>query len=180
MVQDYFKDDYYVKFRLTGQDKYLYWKILEREPFRYDTSYNNEFSSTAAGANTGDITFTYLEPADNELYYQIPAFKDGCEYELRIPVGNDRFGVAQYTKSGVLTNEDSPYFAPNPQWGFFTAIKTKFSVKATNVTPESLTPYVKFEGMKYRIEVVTDQKLIDDLVSGKEHSTKLDFGGFTK
>lgn len=180
MAQDYFKNRYYVKFQLTGSEKERYWKIKEREPIRYDTSQGSEFSSIASGASSGDIEIPNLEPAENELYYIIPSFKDGCEYRVRIPSGTDRFGIAKKTDSGILRNRDSPYFLPNPQWGFFVAIKTRFQVNATNNTPEAVTPQVYFEGMKYRVEEVTDEDTIKKLESGTIKSTEIQLGGFSR
>lgn len=179
-MQEYFKNGYYVKFRLSGSDNLRYWLVQEREGLKYDTDINGEFSVVAAGNSSGDITIDNLEPSENELYYIIPSFKDGCAYRFRIPSGNDRNGVAKDTTSGTLYNRDSPYFFPNPAWSFYVAIKTKFQINATNESNASLTPRVFFEGIKYRVIEVTDKEKLQELISGKIPSTSIQLGGFSK
>lgn len=180
MSQDYFKNTFFTKFRLTGTQKERYWQIEEREIFEFQTGDGSEFSAVAAGSESSDVEIANLEPSENELYYIIPGIKDGLDYYLRIPAGTDRMGVTKDTDSGFINNVKSPYFLPNAQYSFFMAIKTKFTMRAVNDTPAAVTPKVYFEGMKYKIVEVTDEETLKKLDKGEIRHTPIQLGGFTR
>lgn len=179
MYQEFFKDNYYIKFRITGQDKERYWQIQEREAFQFETGSHSEFASLAAGATSSDIFIEFLEPNENELYHIIPGIQDGMDYYLRLTLGHDTWGVARDTDIGFINHRRTPYFLPNAQYGFFVALKTRFSVRVVNNSGTAGTPKVWFEGQKYRIVEVTDNSLIEELNRTGRY-TKIQLGGFTR
>lgn len=184
---DYLENNEFVRYKVKGGQKDLrYFQILEREAFDYTTTTNSEFTAVATGANSGNIQVPNLEPDDDELYHILWGVQDGCTYFIRFE-GTDILGVSEDTDAGSINNTKSPFFHKNPHYGFYSGIKSNFSIRAVNATGASLTPRVDFEGMKYRIIEITkgdggedDDKLYERLISGEVPSQKIQLGGFTR
>lgn len=164
---DEIKKGFYVHIAVEGLDKDHY-QIGDVEPFLYETGTSDtaEFSATvASGAESGFKNIPVLEPDDSppRLFWVEWGVKDGCRYQIKIPTGTDRLGLDEDKDVGFLTNEKSPYFDPDPRFGFWIVANFYPAINAKNYTPNTLTPKVWFQGKKYDIIKVTDQEVITKL-----------------
>ena len=94
-----------------------------------------------------------------------------------MPSGTDRWGLPLVPDSGRMDNTKSPYFKPNPRYGFWLPFEQYPTFVAYNDTGETITPKLYFEIMKYEIEEIKDEDLLKDLEEGKIAYTQIEIGG---
>ena len=138
---------------------------VEALDFKTGDQVETLFESVASGGESSFVNISTLDPARDprHMFFIIPGFKDGCRYQIKIPNGSDRMGVDSTRDIARLDNIKSPYYEPNPHYGFYT-IKDIFpAIKAHNDTPVALTPEVVFVGEKYDLEDVTNPDLVNKL-----------------
>lgn len=164
------KEGYYVELVVTGNpDPVGFRKVGASEPFEYETGTSDtaEFSSVSAGAESSFQNIPNLEPDDTppHLYHVLWGVRDRCLYSIKIPTGTNRLGVDKDLDVGFITNEKSPYFAPNPDYAFwlienyYPAVNAK-NGDARNPAVGAITPKVYFKGTKYDITKVEDKKIL--------------------
>lgn len=168
------KAGYYVTF--IGDDRYLgkYYRVIAVEAFQYqtgNTSGTAEFSTVASGSTTGFKDIKAIQPGDTPLkfVYAEWGLKDGMEYQMKLQAGSIRLGPDNDLNVGIVTNEISPYYEPDPSFGMWLVDDWFPSIQAENVTPFTQTPQVWFKGLKFQIEEVTDQTKIQTIVQAQRY-----------
>jgi hypothetical protein len=153
---------------VPAEFKDVFLQILSQEPLDYQYTFS---SSVSSGATSGYENIEYLEPDETPLHLSavLWGIKDGCEYQIKIPTGTDRMGVDGSKSSARITNRDTPYFAPNPHYGFYLIHDLYPSIQANNVTPNSVTPILYFTGYKFGIARVTDDQILQRLRNFATH-----------
>ncbi len=166
MEEEELKEGWFIKI-LLPEYKDKFYQVEAKEPFNYETGRGDtaEFSAVNPGNESGYKNISILEPDDRpkRLFYVKWGVKDGCEYHLKVPTGVDRLGTDKDKDVGVITNEKSPYYEMNPHYAFWLVSDYYPAINAKNVTSETLTPKVWFEGIKYDITEVTDSDTIEKL-----------------
>lgn len=165
-MDDPLKEDYYISIQLPEYGG-RFFRVVAKEPFTYETgtSTTAEFSSVAAGSESGYKNIDVLEPDERprKLFYVKWGVADSCQYYLKVPTGTDRLGTDEDKDVGFITVEKSPYFDMNPAYAFWLVHDYYPAINAKNVTADTVTPKVWFEGMKYELEEVTDPDIIEKL-----------------
>lgn len=160
------REGFYVRV-LTPALEFTFFRIGKSEPFTYETntSDTDEFSSVASGSESGYKNIDVLEPDDSpiHLFWTLWGVKGGCKYYIKIPTGTDRIGVDEDKDVGFLTNEKSPYYAPDPMYGFWLVSDYYPAINANNVTLFTLTPKIWFSGTKWDLEEVKDGGILEKL-----------------
>jgi hypothetical protein len=139
-----------------------YYRIVRREPFDYVTGEETPliFSSVASGAESGYKNIDTLEPDNDPLHlYQVTwGVEDYApvKYYMKIPTGQNRFGVDEDKEIGYIDAEKSPYYAPNELFGFWLIHDWYPSVNMVNGSAVTRTPKIWFKGMKYDIQKIAD------------------------
>lgn len=164
-----------------------YYRIIRREPFRYVTgtelnTTNLTFSAVAPGANSGFITIADLEPDNRpehlfQVLWGVEETGPDIKYYIKIPAGQNRWGVDQDKEVGYITAVESPYFDPNPLYQFWLIHDYMPSIQCNNQSAVTIIPKVYFRGMKYDIDQVTDTNILAQLNSGQRTYRKIVFGG---
>lgn len=176
------KKGYYVLIDYSGAPPDNYHEIIAAEALEFETGEEETaiFSDYAAGAESGYKNIELLEPDDvpPHLYYVLWGVKDTLmKYYMKLPTGTNRFGVDEDKDVGFITAERSPYFAPNPRYGFWLLHAWYPSVNVKNESPITRRPKIWFTGTKYDIKKVTDPELLEALKTGKVPSSKITLGG---
>ena len=160
-----------------------YYRIIRREPFDYETGEEDTaiFSTVASGSESGFKNVSALEP-DNKplhLYQALWGVKDmgDIKYYVKIPAGQNRFGVDTDKEIGFINADKSPFFDPNPLYQFYLINEWYPSINCKNNSPVTITPKVWFRGMKYDIEKITDAGTIRQLDAGQMAHRRIFFGG---
>lgn len=160
------REGFYVRV-LTPALENTFFKVGKTEPFYYETGTSDvaEFASVASGSESGFKNVDVLEPdeAPMHLFWVMWGVKDGCKYYIKIPTGTDRIGTDEDKDVGYVTNEKSPYYAPDPVYGFWLVSDYYPAVNAVNVTAFSLIPKVWFPGTKWDLEKVKEADIIAKL-----------------
>lgn len=160
------KEGYYVNV-LTPALKEKFFRVGKKEGFTYETGTSDtaEFAAVASGSESGFKNIDVLEPDDapRHLFYVEWGVKDGCKYELKIPTGTNRLGVDEDKDVGFVTNEKSPYYAPDNTYSFWLVNDYYPAINAINITPNSLTPKAWFKGKKWDLEEVKEPDIITKL-----------------
>lgn len=177
-MSEFLKEGYYV--RIDEGSIPVFYKVVAREPFQYDTGEEAtaHFSAVATAGESGWINITTLEPDDRpRRLYQVRlgvAYSDrnlGMSYFFKIPTGNNRFGVDVDKDIGFIDGLLSPFDAPTELFEFWLIHDYYPSINAKNNCSISLTPKVRFVGMKYDIPKV--QELIEQGVETVDTLAKL-------
>lgn len=175
------KHDWFVRFRKSGKGKETFYQVKFREISEFETTTDKgEFSEVANGANSGNIQIENLEPNDNQLFFCIPGIKDGCKYIIKLPSNIERWGVPKDTDIGRVDNQKSPYFKPNPRFGFWLPPEQYPAFVAYNDVGEAVTPKLYFEIIKYEIEKIVETDLLRRLEEGSVAYTQLEIGGINR
>lgn len=138
-----------------------FYKIVRREPFQYITGEESPtiFSTVASGSESGFLNIDTLEPDNDPLHlYQVfwgVEHTDRVRYYLKIPTGQNRFGVDEDKEIGFLNAEESPYYNPNSLFQFWLIHDWIPSINCVNNSPMTITPKIWFKGMKYDIEKIS-------------------------
>jgi len=144
-----------------------FFRVGKREPFTYETGKSDtaEFTSVESGEESGFKNIDVLEPdvSPRHLFWVEWGVKDGGRYYLKIPTGTDRLGTDEDKDVGFITNEKSPYYAPDPRYGFWLVSDFYPAINMVNDTPVALTPRVWFTGIKWDLEEVTDPDVLQKL-----------------
>jgi hypothetical protein len=160
------REGYYVRV-LTPALEGRFFRVGKSEPFTYETGTSDvaEFTEVESGSESGFKNIDVLEPDDSprHLFWVEWGVKDGAKYYIKIPTGTDRLGTDEDKDVGFVTNEKSPYYAPDPRYGFWLVHDYYPAVNAVNVTPFSLTPKVWFEGVKWDLEDVVEPDVLEKL-----------------
>lgn len=140
-----------------------YYRIVRREPFQYVTGAESPviFTSVLPGAQSGDITIPALEPDNDPLHlfqilWGVDSTSERVKYYVKIPTGQNRFGIDQNKSIGYVTAIESPYFDPNPLFQFWLVHDWIPSINCVNNSPVAVTPKIYFRGMKYDIEKIAN------------------------
>ena len=139
------------------QWKDKFFKIENIEGFEYqtgNTSGTAEFSTVASGGLSGFKQIEVLDPDKNKAVYTSMGFKDGCLYEFKVKAGTIRFGPDGDKNAARLSAQKSPWWDPDPTFGFWMVENYFPAVQARNVTPFTITPSVYFKGFKYDLKPV--------------------------
>jgi len=160
MTEDYLRIGDVVR---IGEPLSKFYQIPAREPFDYETGEEDStvFSAVASGADSGFKNIELLEPDNSPLHLLqvLMGFRDtgNIKYYVKIPTGQNRFGVDNDKEVGFLNAEKSPYYAPNPLFQFYLISEWYPSIKCVNNSPVTITPKVYFRGMKYDLDLLADQ-----------------------
>ena len=160
-----------------------YYKIIRREPLDYETGEEDTavFSTVASGSESGFKNITALEPDSKPLHlFQVDwGVQDvgNIKYYVKIPTGQNRFGIDTDKEIGFINADKSPFYDPNPLYGFYLISEWYPSINCKNNSPVTITPKVWFRGMKYDIEKITDSTTIRLLDSGQMAHRRIFFGG---
>ena len=179
MNDDFLKEGHIVYIEAEG---YGFCRILRREPFDYVTGEENTpvFSTVASGAETGFKNIDQLEPDNKPLHlFQVEwgVLDTGdIKYYIKIPVGQNRMGVDPDKEIGFINADKSPAYDPNPLFQFFLINEWYPSINCVNNSPVTITPKIWFRGMKYDIELVTDERTRAQLNAGAPYK-KVVLGG---
>jgi len=156
-----------------------YYKIVKREPFDYETGEEDTavFSTVAFGAESGFRNIDQLDPDKDPLHlFQVRwGVQDTrAKYYIKIPAGQNRYGVDEDKEIGFINADRSPFYDPNPLYEFFLMYDWVPAFNCKNTGPVTITPKLWFRGMKYNIERISDQRAA---ASGVHR--KIVFGGLT-
>lgn len=170
MPSEALKAGYYIQFvgsHVPGSMKDNFYQIRGVEGFHYETGDSDqaEFSSVASGSSSGYKNIEVLEPDRGpfHMFWITWGVKDGCEYQLKNPTGSDRLGTDEDKDVARINNVISPYYDPDPSFGFYSINNQYPSINASNITPAAVTPKVYFRGEKYDLERVTNTDIIERL-----------------
>ena len=139
------------------------YRIVRREPFQFITGEESPaiFSTVAPGAESGFKNISTIEPDNDPLHlYQVlwdVKHTERIKYYIKIPTGQNRYGVDKDKEIGFVTAEESPYYDPNELYGFWLVHDWIPSVNMVNGSPVTQTPKIWFKGMKYDIEKIDKQ-----------------------
>lgn len=162
------REGFYVRV-LTPALEDKFFRVGKTEPFAYETGTSDtaEFASVVSGSESGFKNIDVLEPDGSpiHLFWVMLGVKDGGKYSLKIPTGTDRLGTDEDKDVGFITNEKSPYYAPDPMYGFWLVSDYYPAVNMDNITPFSVTPKVWFSGTKWDLEEVKDAETLNKLKS---------------
>ena len=160
-----------------------YYRIIRREPFNYVTGEEDtaKFSTVASGSESGFKAMSDLEP-DNKplhLYHVLWGVKDigDIKYYVKIPTGQNRFGIDTDKEIGYVDADKSFYAEPNPLYEFYLINEWYPSVNCKNNSAFTILPKVWFRGMKYDIDPIKDASTIRALDSGQMAHRRIYFGG---
>jgi hypothetical protein len=160
-----------------------FYDIVRREPFDFTTGEESTaiFTTVASGSSSGFQPIDELEPDNKPLHlYQVLWGVADCgeiKYYIKIPTGQNRFGIDEDKEIGFINAEKSPYFAPNPLYQFYLINEWYPSVNCVNNSPVTITPKVWFRGMKYDISPVVNATIRSALEAGKHAHRRIYFGG---
>jgi hypothetical protein len=139
-----------------------FYRIVRREPFDFVTGEESPaiFSTVASGSDSGYKNITTIEP-DNDplhLYQVLWGVRDigQIKYYLKIPTGQNRFGVDESKEIGYINADKSPFFEPNPTFQFWIIHDWFPAIKCVNNSAVYIVPKVWFRGMKYDIQKLPD------------------------
>ena len=177
-------DEYLKEGHLVWIDDPLnkFYTIVRREPFDYVTGEEDTaiFATVAPGAESGFKNIETLDPDKTPLHlFQVRmGFRDtgDIKYYIKIPSGQNRFGVDEDKEIGFLNAEKSPYYDPNPDFQFYLIDGWYPTINCVNGSPCTIMPKVWFRGMKYDIELA-DEATIAAIKAGKIPHRKIFFGG---
>lgn len=140
-----------------------YYKIVRREPFQFVTGEESPaiFSTVASGSQSDFKNIAVLEP-DNEPLHLLQVLwgvkdVDPVKYYVKIPTGQNRFGIDLSKEIGFIDATESPWYKPNPLYQFWLKNDWIPSINCKNGSPVVITPQVWFKGMKYDILLITQQ-----------------------
>lgn len=156
-----------------------WYKIVRREPFDYETGEEDTavFSTVASGAESGFENITELEPDNRPLHlYQVYwGVQDtgDIKYYLKNPTGQNRYGVDGDKEIGFLNALKSPFFAPNPAFGFYLINEWYPAINCVNNSAMTIRPKIWFTGMKYDISPIAGSTLSLE----QQAHRKIIFGG---
>lgn len=160
-------------------EKYL--KIVATEPFDYETGEENTpvFSQVASGAESGFKNIELLEP-DNRPFHMYQVLwgvwdLEDIKYYIKIPTGVNVFGVDEDREIGFINASKSFANDPDALYQFYLITKWYPSVNCVNNSPVTITPKVRFCGMKYETEDVSDPQTLSQLKAGAPQR-KIRFG----
>lgn len=180
MTDDYLKEGHFawIDDPLKG-----YYKIVRREPFDYETGKEDTaiFSAVASGSESGFKNIEVLEPDDKpphlfQVQWGVRETGD-VEYYLKIPSGQNRFGVDDDKEIGFINADKSPFYDPNPLYQFYLIANWYPAINCKNNSPVTITPKIWFRGMKYDIEKITESALIRAIETGAVPHRRIFFGG---
>lgn len=160
-----------------------FYRIVRREPFDYETGEEDTaiFSTVASGAESGFKNIETLEPDDKPLHlFQVlwgVKHTGNIKYYVKIPTGQNRFGVDDDKEIGFINAERSPHYDPNPLFQFYLISDWYPSINCVNNSPVTIQPKVWFRGMKYDIEKITDTAELQAIEAGKIPHRRIYFGG---
>ena len=138
-----------------------YYRIVRREPFQFVTGEESPalFSTVASGGESGFTNISTIEPDNDPLHlYQVlwgVEHSDRVKYYLKIPAGQNRYGVDKAKEIGFVSAEESPWYDPNPLFEFWLIHDWIPAVNCVNGSPVTQTPKIWFVGMKYDIEKIS-------------------------
>lgn len=159
-----------------------FYRIVRCEPFDYETGEEDTaiFTVVASGAESTFKNITMLEPDDNplHLFEVLWGVQDvgAIKYYVKIPTGQNRFGVDKDKEIGFVNADKSPFYDPNPLFKFYLINDWIPSVNCKNGSAVTIMPKVWFTGMKYDIEKIIDNAKLSALRAGAPHR-KIIFGG---
>jgi hypothetical protein len=159
-----------------------FYRIARREPFDFVTGEEspNLFSTVSPGNQSGFVNISTIEPDNDPLHlFQVRWGTDSTDivkYYLKIPTGQNRFGVDINKEIGFISGSKSPWFDPDPLYQFWLIHDWIPAVNMKNGSVVTLQPKIWFRGMKYDIEKITDAGTISQLRQGGVHK-KIVFGG---
>lgn len=162
-----------------------YYRISRTEPFDYETGEEDTavFSTVASGGESKFKPITLLEPDDKPLhFYQVlwgVMHTGNIKYKAKIPTGTNVFGVDQDKEIGYINAEKSPYYDPNPLYGFYLVSEWYPAINCINNSPVTITPKVWFRGTKYAIELL-DKMQIQAVQAGKLPHRRIMMGGLSQ
>ena len=102
-----------------------FYKIVRREPFQYVTGQETPvvFSTVASGQSSGFLNIPVLEPDADPLHlYQVlmgVADLSPIQYYMKIPAGQNIYGLDLAKEIGFIDATESPYYRMNPLYQFW-------------------------------------------------------------
>lgn len=143
------------------------WYVKIKDNFYHITNrdfmiYEKTFSSLAPSAQTGDTVISELEPEQGQLYIFVIGVVNNVTVQLKQPAAVSKWGV-KGQPLGSINIDISPAYDPNPATMVATVKDNPIVMNIINNTNTTLTPKVRFIGLKYTIEEVTDAALRREL-----------------
>lgn len=138
-----------------------YYKVVRREPFSYITGNETPviFSTVASGSETGFKNIDALEPDDDPMHiFQVlwgVADYDPVKYYMKIPSGQNRFGLDNDKEIGFVDAAISPWFNPSALFQFWLKPDWIPAINCKNGSACVITPKIYFQGMKYDVAALT-------------------------
>jgi hypothetical protein len=137
-----------------------YYEIVRREPFDFQTGEESPviLSAVAPGSETGFKTIDTLEPDNDPLHlYQViwgVQETSPVKYYVKIPAGQNRYGVDEDKEIGFVDAYNSPFYEPNSLFQFWLVHDWMPAFNCKNGSAVTITPKIFFRGMKYDIKKV--------------------------
>lgn len=136
-------------------------RILKREPFVLPKSYNSvSASSTSSLQNESD-----LNPPKSELLEVTGMGVRGgygpdndVQAEVFLPRSTRKYGTSRNATGGFITSQDSPWANPMAQ-NLFIVYERFPAVQFTNNHYQSITPELRWEGIRYLVEGLSDEEI---------------------
>jgi hypothetical protein len=159
-----------------------FYRIARREPFDFVTGEESPaiFTPVLPGGQSAYQNVVTLEPDNDPLHlFQVRwgvQESGNVKYYLKVPTGQNRFGVDVNKEIGYINADKSPWFDPDPLFQFWLVHDWIPAVNMRNGSPTTITPKIWFRGMKYDIEKITNAGTISQLRQSGVHK-KIVFGG---
>lgn len=162
---------------------FKYYRIVRAEPFDYVTGEEDTaiFATVASGGSSDFKSIDALEPDNKPLHLMQCLWgvehTGNIKYYIKIPTGQNRFGVDTDKEIGFINAEKSPYYDPDPLFQFYLISEWYPAINCVNNSPVTITPKVWFKGMKYDIEEIRDDPTVTALEAGRVPHRRIYFGG---
>lgn len=155
------REDYYVLLVDPGSNNRWWIQILSVEAFhfRWPATGQTGFGTVAAQTTSTFSDVDQLEPNTNRLFFVKVGVHGSARIRLKL-IGKDTWGVDEDTDVGWIDVNRSPWFAPNPAYGFWLITQWWPAFSAENTQRVGFQPELHFEGWKYdtrRVEEGSDE-----------------------
>lgn len=129
---------------LEGEDEY--YSIENRETFNI----TKEYSSLSSGTSLGKTEETVIEPQDDTVYQTWIGIKHDIKLSIWQPASTKGLGT-DGDPDGFITQEMSPYNAPNRDYTLVIPPEEKLYLDMENVAEVSFKPDLRYTGNKYKV-----------------------------
>lgn len=134
----------------------VYMEIVASDPLLIEKA----LDTVAAGASTEFVEINELNPPEDELIQvdKTILMKGNVKLLVKQPAGVNRFGSSRSAETGFLNDKFDTL-----ELSLFILNNLTLNIKATNDTPVSITPVLKFLGHRYRFRKLKDAEVAEAL-----------------